>query len=129
VAASERVDPPLHRRASFEVTGWDGLRWVLEGVFDTSAEAAAEAKHVLARRLGVKVTEETLDASGIFMSRVIHSECRDGVKPERKPPPEIPVSKPPLLGKRSLARTDAVLYVAISSLAISIAAMFFSIVR
>ena len=53
----------------------------------------------------------------------------DGVKPERKPPPEIPVAKPPLLGKRSLARTDAVLYVAISSLVISIAAMFFSIVR
>jgi hypothetical protein len=129
VEASERIDPPLHRRASFEVTGWDGLRWVLEGVFDTGAEAAAEAKHVLARRLGVKVTEETLDADGIFKSRVIHSEYRDGVKPERKPPPEIPVVKPPLLGKRSLAGTDAVLYVAISSLVISIAAMFLSIVR
>jgi hypothetical protein len=111
------------------VTGWDGLRWVLEGVFDTSAEATAEAKHVLARRLGVKVTEETLDACGIFMSRVLHSEYRDGVKPERKPPPEIPLAKPPLLDKRSFAGTDAVLYVAISSLAISIAAMFFSIVR
>ncbi len=102
MGASESIDPPLHRRASFEVTGWDGLRWVLEGVFDTGAEAAAEAKHVLARRLGVKVTEETL---------------------------EIPVAKPPLPGKRSLAGTDAVLYVAISSLVISIAAMFFSIVR
>ena len=129
MGASERVDPPLHRRASFEVTGWDGLRWVLEGVFDTSAEATAEAKHVLARRLGVKVTEETLDACGIFMSRVLHTEYRDGVKPERKPPAEIPVAKPPLLDKRSLAGTDAVLYVAISSLVISIAAMFLSIVR
>jgi hypothetical protein len=129
VEASEKVDPPLHRRASFEVTGWDGLRWVLEGVFDTGAEAAAEAKHVLARRLGVKLTEETLDADGIFKSRVIHSEYRDGVKPERKPPPESSVAKPPLLGKRPLARTDAVLYVAISSLVISIAAMFFSILR
>lgn len=129
MGASERIDPPLHRRASFEVTGWDGLRWVLEGVFDTSTEAAAEAKHVLGRRLGVKVTEESLDPEGIFKSRIIHSEYRDGVRPERKPPPEIPVAKPSLLGKRSLAGTDAVLYVAISSLVISIAAMFFSIVR
>jgi hypothetical protein len=130
VEDSERADPPLHRRAGFEVAGWNGLRWVLEGVFDTGADAAAEAKHVLGRRLGVKVTEESLDADGIFKSRVIHSEYRDGVvKAERKPPPEISVVKPPPPRKRSVAGTDAVLYVAISSLVISIAAMFFAIVR
>jgi len=53
----ERIEPPLHRRAGFEVAGWDGLRWILEGIFDTGAEAAEAAKKVLGRRLGVKVTE------------------------------------------------------------------------
>jgi hypothetical protein len=128
----ERIDPPLHRRAGFEVAGWDGLRWVLEGVFDTSAEAAGAAKQVLARRLGVKITEEAFsDAEGIFKSRILFTEYRDGVtKPERKsaaPPVVAPPPRP--RRKRYLAGTDGVLYVAISALVISILSMVFSVLR
>jgi len=47
VRASESIDPPLHRRASFEVTGWDGLRWVLEGVFDTGAGRNSRARYLM----------------------------------------------------------------------------------
>lgn len=128
----ERIDPPLHRRAGFEVAGWDGLRWVLEGVFETSAEAAGEAKHVLGRRLGVKITEEAFsDAEGVFKSRVLFTEYRDGViKPERKPvAPVAPVAAPRSRRKRYLASTDQVLYVAISALVVSIMSMVLSIIR
>jgi hypothetical protein len=127
----EKALPPLHRRAGFEVAGWDGLRWVLEGVFDTGAEAAGEARHVLGRRLGVKVTEEVFNPSeGIFKSRVVFTEYRDGVlKPERKPAPEPPVVVPRARRRRLLAGADTVLYVAISSLVVSITALFFAIVR
>jgi hypothetical protein len=127
----ERIDPPLHRRAGFEVAGWDGLRWILEGVFDTSTEAAGAAKQVLGRRLGVKVTEEAFsDAEGIFRSRILFTEYRDGVmKPERKPaaPPVVVAPRP--RRKRYLAGTDGVLYVAISALAISIISMVLSLIR
>src|SRR5947209_3083316 len=112
----ERIDPPLHRRAGFEVAGWDGLRWVLEGVFDTSAEAAGAAKQVLARRLGVKITEEAFsDAEGIFKSRILFTEYRDGVtKPERKSAPSPVVAAPPPRPrrKRYLAGTEGVLVAA-----------------
>ena len=128
---AEKASPPLHQRAGFEVAGWNGLRWVLEGVFDTSAEAMAEAKHVLGRRLGVKVTEEIFnDPEGIFKSRVVFTEYRDGaLKAERKPAPETPVATPRTHRRRFLVNANMVLYVAISSLVISIMAMFFSIVR
>jgi hypothetical protein len=127
----ERIDPPLHRRAGFEVAGWDGLRWVLEGVFDTSAEAAGAAKQVLGRRLGVKITEEAFsDAEGIFKSRVLFTEYRDGVKPERKPAPApVAIVAPRARRKRYLAGTDSVLYIAISALVISILSMVLSIIR
>jgi len=125
----ERIDPPLNR-AGFEVAGWDGLRWVLEGIFDTGAEAAEAAKDVLGRRLGVKVTEEAFsDAEGVFKSRVVFTEYRDGLsKPERKPAGQAVVPPRPRR-KRVLAGTDTVLYVAISALAISIVSMVFSIAR
>ncbi len=126
----ERIEPPLHRRAGFEVAGWDGLRWILEGIFDTGAEAAEAAKDVLGRRLGVKVTEEAFsDAEGVFKSRVVFTEYRDGLsKPERKPagPAVVP---PRPRRKRGLAGIDTVLYVAISALVISIVSMVFSIAR
>jgi hypothetical protein len=126
----ERIDPPPHRRAGFEVAGWDGLRWVLEGVFDTGAEAAGAAKQVLGRRLGVKITEETFsDAEGVFKSRILFTEYREGVvKPERKPA-AVAVVAPRPRRKRFLAGTDTVLYVAISALAISIMSMVLSILR
>ena len=128
----ERIDLPPHRRAGFEVEGWDGLRWVLEGVFETSAEAAGEAKLVLGRRLGVKITEEAFsDAEGVFKSRVLFTEYRDGVmKPERKPaPPASAVIAPRARRKRFVASTDDVLYVAISALVVSIMSMVLSIIR
>ena len=125
------MPPPLHRRAGFEVAGWDGLRWILEGVFDTAAEATGEAKHVLGRRLGVKVTEEVFsDNDGVFKSRVVFTEYRDGVlKPERKLVPEAPATPPRARRRRALAGADTVLYVAISSLVVSITALFFAIIR
>jgi hypothetical protein len=128
----ERIDLPLDRRAGFEVAGWDGLRWVLEGVFETSAEAAVAAKQVLARRLGVKITEEAFsEAEGVFKSRILFTEYRDGVvKPQRKPAaPAIVAPRPHPRRKRFLAGTDSVLYVAISALVISIMSMVFSILR
>ena len=127
----ERIDLPPHRRAGFEVEGWDGLRWVLEGVFETSAEAAGEAKLVLGRRLGVKITEEAFsDAEGVFKSRVLFTEYRDGaMKPERKPALPAAPAAPRARRKRYVASTDDVLYVAISALVVSIMSMVLSIIR
>jgi hypothetical protein len=77
------------------------------------------------------VTEEVFHPSeGIFKSRVVFTEYRDGVlKPERKPAPEPPVVVPRARRRRLLAGADTVLYVAISSLVVSITALFFAIVR
>jgi hypothetical protein len=125
----KRVNPPPDRRAALEVAGWDGSRWVVEGVFDTGAEAAGASKHVLRRRLGVKVTEDSYnDREGIFKSRVVFTEYRDGVpKPDRRPAAAIVT--PQARSKQFPAGTDSVLYVAISALVISIIAMLFSIAR
>ena len=126
----ERIDLPPHRRTSFEVESWDGLRWVLEGAFETGVEAAAAAKRVLEHRLGVKVTEEGFsNAEGIFKSSVVFTEYRDDApKPQHHPVPT-PVIARDRHRERYLASTDAVLYVAISALVVSIISMIFSVAR
>ena len=118
------------RRAALEVAGWDGSRWVVEGVFDTGAEAAGASKHVLKRHLGVKVTEDSLsDRDGTVKSRVVFTEYRDGV-PKPGPPPAAPaIAAPKPHGKQLLAGTDGVLHVAISALVVSIIALIFSVAR
>jgi hypothetical protein len=140
---------PAQGRSGFEVAGWDGVRWVLEGVFDTSVEAEREAKTVLSRRLGVKLTEEFFNAAdGVFKSRVVLTEFRDGApKPERRPaadglttlrdvaafPRPQPKTAPSVVRVQPephrAASADTVLYIAISSLVISIMAMLFAIAR
>ena len=77
------------------------------------------------------MTEEVFNqADGVFKSRVVFTEYRDGVlKPERKPAPEAPAVAPRTRRRRLLAGADTVLYVAISSLVVSITALFFAIVR
>jgi len=145
----ERALLPVQGRSGFEVAGWDGVRWVLEGVFDTGTDAERAAKLVLTRRLGVRLTEEFFNAAdGVFKSRVVLTEFRDGVpKPERKPAPEAPTALrdavSPKLERKPVALSvtrdrieqprgagvDTVLYIAISSLVVSIMAMIFAIAR
>lgn len=94
--AAPQKTPPPHRRTGFEVAGWDGARWILEGVFESGAEAASQAKLVLTRRLGVKVTEEVFNAAeGVFKSRVVFTEFRGnepGPRPEKGKKPAEPVA-------------------------------------
>lgn len=124
-----RIDPSK-RRAALEVAGWDGSRWVVEGVFDSGTEAAGASKHVLERHLGVKVTEDSLsDRDGTVKSRVVFTEYRDGVpKPDRHPA-AAGVVVPQPRGKQFLAGTDGVLHVAISALVVSIISLIFSLAR
>jgi hypothetical protein len=121
---------PVQRRAGFEVAGWDGTRWITEGVYDTGPAAATQAKLVLNRRLGVRITQEVFSPSeGLFKSRVIFTEFRgDPPKSEKRPAPG------PQRGRAGLVSTfaassNATLYIAISSLVISILALIFSILR
>jgi hypothetical protein len=122
---------PSSRRAGFEVAGWDGARWILEGVYDSGPEAASQAKAVLGRRLGVKVTQEVFNAAeGTFKGRVVFTEFRgEPPKSEKRKAP----GAPPPARRRStrdlIGGNDASLYVAISSLLVSIAAMLFSLAR
>jgi hypothetical protein len=125
------LDHPAHRRASFEVTGWDGARWIAEGVYDDGPAAASQAKAVLARRLGVRITQEVFNPSeGMFKSRVVFTEFRgEAPKSEKKQThiPKLPVRR----GRLSmlLGSGNAALYVATASLIISILALIFSILR
>jgi hypothetical protein len=132
VQATQKAFPPAHRRTGFEVAGWDGARWILEGVFDSGAEAASQAKLVLARRHGVRVTEEVFNAAeGVFKSRVVFTEFRG---PEPQAPSAIkkkPDAVPPRSSRRSelLAGGETALYLSAAALAVSVLALFFSLVR
>jgi hypothetical protein len=123
--------PRVPRRPGFEVAGWDGARWILEGVYDSGIEAASQAKSVIARRLGVKVTQEVFnDTDGTFRSRVVFTEFRgDPPKSEKRRPPEPPPRPKERTARDLLGGNDAALYVAISALVISIIAMLFSLAR
>jgi hypothetical protein len=122
---------PVQRRAGFEVAGWDGTRWIAEGVYDNGPAAATQAKMVLSRRLGVKITQEVFSPSeGLFKSRVIFTEFRGDAPKSERPR----VAPAPQRGRggpvRSFAANrNAPLYIAISSLVISILALIFSILR
>ncbi len=121
---------PAQRRAGFEVTGWDGTRWLAEGVYDNGRAAATQAKEVLARRLGVRITQEVFSPSeGLFKSRVIFTEFRgDPPKSASRPAREKPPVHQSTVGALLTGR-NTTLYVAISSLIISIMALIFSIMR
>ena len=125
------VTPSATRRAGFEVAGWDGARWILEGIYESGPEAATQAKAVLGRRLGVKVTQEVFNAAeGTFKSRVVFTEFRgDPPKSERRKPAGAPPSQRGRSTRDLMGGNDAALYVAISSLVVSIAAMLFSLAR
>ena len=133
IVQAKETHPPAHRRTGFEVAGWDGSRWLLEGVFDSGAEAASQAKLVLARRLGVRVSEEVFNAAeGVFKSRVVFTEFRGAEtapRAERRKPAEpaaaVRAPVPPSL----LAHKDAPLHLGIASLAISILALLFALLR
>ena len=131
--ATQKAFPPAHRRTGFEVAGWDGARWILEGVFESGAEAASQAKLVLARRHGVRVTEEVFNAAeGVFKSRVVFTEFRG---PEPQAPSALAKKKPEVVPPRSTRRTELLaggetaLYLSAAALAVSILALFFSLVR
>jgi hypothetical protein len=122
---------PVQRRAGFEVAGWDGTRWITEGVYEDGPAAAMQAKLVLSRRLGVKITQEVFSPSeGLFKSRIIFTEFR-GEPPKSEKPRAAPGPQRARSGPVSTFATssNAALYVAISSLAISILALIFSILR
>ena len=126
------TNPPVSRRAGFEVAGWDGARWILEGVYDNGVEAASEAKSVLSRRLGVKVTQEIFNpAEGTFKGRVVFTEFRgEPPKAGKKKPPEPPPRPPqPRTLRDLLGGNDAALYVSISALAVAILSLVVAIAR
>jgi hypothetical protein len=125
------VYPPASRRAGFEVAGWDGARWILEGIYDNGVEAASQAKSVLGRRLGVKVTQEIFNAAeGTFKGRVVFTEFRgEPPKSEKRKAPEPPPPPRPRTARDLLGGNDAPLYVSLSSLAVAILALLFAMVR
>jgi hypothetical protein len=125
------TNPPAHRRAGFEVAGWDGARWILEGIYDSGVEAATQAKVVLGKRLGVKVTQEVYNAvEGTFKGRVVFTEYRgDPPKSEKRKTAGPPTLARPRTPRELIGASDAALYVAIGSLIVSIIAMVFSIMR
>jgi hypothetical protein len=125
------INPPAHRRAGFEVAGWDGARWILEGIYDSGAEAASQAKTVLGRRLGVKVTQEVFNAAeGTFKGRVVFTEFRgEPPKAERKKAPEPPAPTRHRTTRDLLGGDDAALYVSISALVVAILALLCAIIR
>ncbi len=119
------------RRGSFEVAGWDGARWILEGVFESGVEAATEAKAVIQRRLGVKVTEEVFNADeGTFKSRIVFTEYRQD-PPQKADPKKKPEPAPKKrVGQAGAAGSEGVaLYISVASLSVSILALFFSLLR
>jgi hypothetical protein len=118
------------RQPSFELSAWDGRRWVLEQAFTNSTEALEAARRVLARRRGVKVTEEIYDEGrGIFRSRTVHMEYRDGAEPRQPPPLSRPASigvdpAPAALSRIVVAqRNNGPLYVAMAALVVAVAAL------
>jgi hypothetical protein len=134
VVQAKQIHPPAHRRTGFEVAGWDGARWILEGVFESGAEAASQAKLVLARRLGVKVTEEVFNAAeGVFKSRVVFTEFRGSEtspRPDKtKRPVEHVVATRPAPPRGIFDSKDMPLHLGIASLLISILALIFSLIR
>jgi hypothetical protein len=123
--------PGVPRRSGFEVAGWDGARWILEGIYDSGVEAASQAKVVMGRRLGVKVTQEVFnDTDGTFRSRVVFTEFRgDPPKSDKRRAPEPPPRPRSQSPAELLGGNNAPLYIAISALIISILAMLFSLAR
>jgi hypothetical protein len=118
------------RQPSFELSAWDGRRWVLEQAFTNSTEALEAAQRMLARRKGVKVTEEIYDEGrGIFRSRTLHMEYRDGAEPRRPPPPSRPAAigvnpAPAALSRATVApRNDGPFYVAVAALIVAVATL------
>ena len=135
-----KLDPPPYRRSGFEVASWDGARWTLEGIYDSAPDASHEARHLLGKRLGVKVTEEVFaEDEGVFKSRIIFTEYRDGAaRPQRKL--ELgPMSAPthaatPVLPRPQrvviqAASNDSSMMVAIAALAISVASLLLALMR
>jgi hypothetical protein len=134
---------PASNRSGFEVASWDGARWLVEGIYETGAEAASEAKALLSRRPGVRVTQEVFNAQdGTFKSRVVFSEFRDSARGEgamraeraerRRAPAEVPVAPaaaPRISLMALLKNIDAPLYVSIASLTLSAAALLVAVFR
>jgi hypothetical protein len=118
------------RQPSFELSAWDGRRWMLEQSFTNSVEAVEAAQRLLARRKGVKVTEEIYDEGrGIFRSRTVHMEYRDGAEPRRAPPLSRPAAiginpAPAALSRVTVApRNDGPFYVAVAALIVAVATL------
>jgi hypothetical protein len=124
------LNHPVQRRAGFEVAGWDGTRWIAEGVYDDGPAAATQARVVLNKRLGVKITQEVFSPSeGLFKSRVIFTEFRgDPPKSEKRPVREVQPARRGAVNT-FLASRNAALYIAMSSLVISILALIFAVLR
>lgn len=123
------------RRTGFEVSGWDGTRWIMEGIFETAVEAASEAKLLLGRRLGVKVTEEVFsDSAGTYKSRVVYTEYREGAVRPQKRSNEPAAGAPPAKQGNTRGATralsgDVALLASVTALAISVAALLLSLMR
>jgi hypothetical protein len=132
VQVEAKLDPPPYRRSGFELASWDGARWTLEGIYDSAPEAAQEARHLLGKRLGVKVTEEVFaEEEGVFKGRIVLTEFRDGVpRPQRKPEPAAaPVRPSPRRVVIQAAGNDNSMMVAITALAISVASLLLAMMR
>jgi hypothetical protein len=127
VQVQARLDPSPYRRSGFEVASWDGTRWTLEAIYDSGAEAAQVARRLLEKRLGVKVMEEIFaEDEGVFKSRIVLAEYRDGVTRPRKPTAP-GTTRPQRVFIQ--AGNDNAMMVAISALAISVASLLLAMMR
>jgi hypothetical protein len=130
VQVQAKQNPPTYRRSGFEVASWDGTRWTLEGIFDSGPEAAQEARLLLVKRLGVKVTEEVFaEEEGVFKSRIVFTEYRDGAPRPQGKPAAAPVRPRPRRVVIQAAGNDNSMMVAITALAISVASLLLAMMR
>jgi hypothetical protein len=129
----QTIAAPARNPSVFELASWDGMRWQLEGIFESNAEASAEAKQLLGRRQAVKVTEEYFnEKDGLFKSRVVLTEYRDGARPVRSRPRQPPPAQrrvvqvvPPAAKSTS---NDLSFYFSCIALVVSLASLFLVIV-
>jgi hypothetical protein len=153
VQVRDQRAPPAYRRSGFEVVSWDGTRWTLEGIYDTGLEATQEARHLLqlGKRLGIKVTQEIFaEEEGVFKSRIVLTEYRDGVAgllqprkeeaapayrdgaarlSQRKEEAELAARPRPRRVVIQAASNDNSMMVSITALAISVASLLLAMMR
>lgn len=133
--AAVQMPTPIQRRAGFEVTAWDGVRWQLVGIYHSAEEAKFHAKALLPRRHAVRVSEETFSENdGTFSARIIFSERREGAyvaaqPTRRKPKPDAMLGGATASAESTSNTATLALYLAAASTAIALLSLFVALIR